>query len=64
MFVTLFVQNCARVIDGMALTMHDVQRRFTFGYTVADARMDFWFCDKSQMVVSNPVNWITVSPEF
>ena len=40
--------------------MMNPRRRFMFGYTICDDSMEFWFVDRTQMLVSDPVEWITV----
>lgn len=39
----------------------DPRRRFTLGFTIENTRMRFWFSDRSQILVSEPFNFITVS---
>lgn len=39
----------------------DPCRRFTLGFTIENTRMSFWFSDRSQILVSEPFNFITVS---
>lgn len=60
-FSEIIVQNRENIIAGMMLCMRGVDRRSTFGFTVSNTRMEFWYYDKSQIIVTNPVNWITVS---
>lgn len=38
-----------------------VNRRFMFGYTIEDANMRLWFASRSDIIVSEQFNFITVS---
>ena len=44
----------------MACAMQDVRRRFMFGFTIENTGMELWFCDRTQVVVSSAMDWITV----
>ena len=39
----------------------DVRRRFTFGYTMENTQMRLWFASRSDILVSEPFNFIVVS---
>lgn len=39
----------------------DPRRRFALAYTIEDAEMRLWFCNRSEMLVSTTFNFITVS---
>ena len=39
----------------------DPRRRFVLGFTSENSSMKLWFCDRSQVIVSEPFNFITVS---
>lgn len=55
-------QNYAKVTQSMNNCMRlDPLRRFTFGITIENASMRFWFCDRSVLVVSEKFDFITVS---
>ncbi|KAJ3556690.1 hypothetical protein NM688_g1890 [Phlebia brevispora] len=36
----------------------DPRRRFAFGFTAEDASIKLWYCDRSQIVVSSPFNFL------
>ena len=40
--------------------MSNPRRRFMFGYTLCDDLMELWFLDRTQMLLSDPIEWITV----
>ena len=49
------------MMQGMIRGMQDMRRRFMFGWTIENSRMEFWFCDRSQVLISSAMDWITVS---
>lgn len=54
-----------KVLMSMARCMRrDPRRRFVLGYTVEDAHMRLWFLDRTQIVVSTPFNFLTVSMQL
>ena len=59
--LTYNVQNRENMVAGMIRCMRVVPRRFSFGFTVSNARMECWYYDRSQILVSNAIDWITVS---
>lgn len=38
----------------------DPRRRFVYGYSVENTDMRLWFCDRTQLVVSELFNFATV----
>ncbi len=55
-------KNARKVTQSMFNCMYqDPRRRFTYGYTIEDTSMKLWFCDRSQLLVSTPYDFITVS---
>ena len=41
--------------------MDDPGRRFTFGFSAEDTRMSLWYCDRTQFIVSDSFDFVTVS---
>ena len=39
----------------------DARRRFVIGYTIEDSSMRLWFCNRSDILVTEPFDFITVS---
>ena len=39
----------------------DARRRFVIGFTIEDAIMTLWYCDRSQILLSNEFNFVQVS---
>lgn len=55
------LKNINKILASMLDCMRrDPSRRFTFGFTVEDASMKLWYCDRSQIVVSEPFDFIEV----
>ena len=48
-------------MQGMVRSMRDPRRRFMFGYTIENSHMELWFCDRTQVLVSSAIDWISVS---
>ncbi|KAJ3556688.1 hypothetical protein NM688_g1887 [Phlebia brevispora] len=46
-----FEQVCGNMLQVMR---DDATRRFTYGFTVENLRVRFWYCNRSEIVVSNP----------
>ncbi|KAF7790445.1 hypothetical protein EIP86_001400 [Pleurotus ostreatoroseus] len=58
------IDNSYKVVHSMSSCMNrDPRRRFTFGYTIENATMRLWYYDRSQIVVSEPFNFITQDRE-
>ncbi len=54
-------QNAEKVSWSMRNCMrHDARRRFIFGFTIENTNMRLWFCDRSQVVICKPFDFITV----
>lgn len=54
-------QNVKKICGSMAQIMRDdPTRRFTFGITLEKFDVRFWYCDRSQVVVSESFNMMTV----
>ncbi|KAJ3558270.1 hypothetical protein NM688_g1023 [Phlebia brevispora] len=52
--------NINKVTSSMAKCMAgDPRRRFVFSFTIENVKMRLWFCDRSQILVSEPFNFIT-----
>ncbi|KAJ3558271.1 hypothetical protein NM688_g1022 [Phlebia brevispora] len=52
--------NVHKVTESMAKCMHhDARRRFVHAFTVEDKNMRLWYGDRSQVLVSEPFNFIT-----
>ncbi|PSS18944.1 hypothetical protein PHLCEN_2v3160 [Hermanssonia centrifuga] len=49
------MRNCMR---------YDARRRFIFGFTIENTNMRLWFCDRSQVVICKPFNFITEHAYF
>ncbi|KAF7799144.1 hypothetical protein EIP86_010375 [Pleurotus ostreatoroseus] len=47
--ITFSMSRCLR---------HDPRRRFVIGFTIVNHDMRFWYCDRSQVSVSEPFNFI------
>ncbi|KAJ3552127.1 hypothetical protein NM688_g4317 [Phlebia brevispora] len=57
---TLSDHNVTKITRCMFQCLHrDARRRFVYGFTVDDSRMRLWFCDRSQIVVSDPFLFVT-----
>ena len=54
------VQTIQRLQRSLAHGMSNARRRFMFGFTIRNREMDLWFMDPTQLIVSDPVDWITV----
>ena len=39
---------------------NDPSRRHTYGFTIMNLDMRMWFCDRAEVVVSEPFNIVTV----
>ncbi|KAJ3541551.1 hypothetical protein NM688_g6067 [Phlebia brevispora] len=53
-------ENIKKVTKSIARCFHqDPRRRFIYAFTIENATMRFWFCDRTQIVVSEPFNFIT-----
>ena len=39
----------------------DARRRFVFGVTIEGDQMRLWYCDRSDVLASAPLNWFEVS---
>lgn len=54
-------QNNAKVTASMAKCLReDPRRRFVYGFTIENTSMRLWFCDRAQLLVSEPFNFILV----
>ncbi|KAJ3555477.1 hypothetical protein NM688_g2556 [Phlebia brevispora] len=52
-------ENINKMARSLELIMRDdPRRRFVYGFTVEDTDMKFWYCDRSQVVVSRPFNCV------
>ncbi|KAJ3554316.1 hypothetical protein NM688_g3173 [Phlebia brevispora] len=57
---TLSDHNVTKITRCMFQCLHrDARRRFVYGFTVDDSRMRLWFCDRSQIVVSDSFLFVT-----
>lgn len=55
------VKNKDRIGRDLAHLLRDPRRRFAFGYTVEDTNLELWFCDRTQVLLCDPVDWLTAS---
>ena len=39
--------------------MKNPRRRFIFGYTIVDDLMELWYLDRANVVISQPLSWIS-----
>lgn len=61
----LLLSNRGQTIWNMYQQLReDPRRRFALAYTIEDAEMRLWFCNRSEMLVSTPFNFITVSHDL
>ncbi|KAJ3555180.1 hypothetical protein NM688_g2718 [Phlebia brevispora] len=52
-------ENIKKVSQSMSNCIErDPRRRFVYAFTVEDATMRLWYCDRSQVVVSDPFNFV------
>ncbi|KAF7795938.1 hypothetical protein EIP86_007105 [Pleurotus ostreatoroseus] len=52
-------ENVAKITWSMANCMAaDPRRRFVYAFSIENTDMRIWFCDRSQMIVSQPYNFI------
>ncbi|KAI0089527.1 hypothetical protein BDY19DRAFT_993119 [Irpex rosettiformis] len=52
--------NNAKLLWSLHHAMREtVYRRFMFGYTIEDTKMRLWFCNRSNIIVSDTFNFIT-----
>lgn len=55
-------QTITKITELMHKCMgQDPRRRFTYGFTVVDTSMSLWYCDRSQILASEPFNFVSVS---
>lgn len=56
------IQNVRILMHCMALCIQrDARRRFTYGFAVEDNKMTLWYCDRRQIIASEPFDFIKVS---
>ncbi|KAJ3557295.1 hypothetical protein NM688_g1549 [Phlebia brevispora] len=52
-------KNLNKVTQSMLTCMQrDPRRRFVYAFTIEDTAMRLWFCDRSQVIVSSPFDFI------
>ncbi|KAJ3529563.1 hypothetical protein NM688_g7837 [Phlebia brevispora] len=51
--------NVSKITRSISRAFEDPRRRFVFGFTIEDTAMRLWFCDRTQLIVSTYVNFIT-----
>lgn len=49
------MENCMRM---------DPRRRFVYAFTIEDTAMKLWYCDRAQVLVSEPFNFVEVFASF
>ncbi|KAF7799146.1 hypothetical protein EIP86_010377 [Pleurotus ostreatoroseus] len=54
------VSNAKKITHSMKRCMrHDPRRRFVIGFTIINCDMRLWYCDRSQLLASQPFNFIS-----
>ena len=46
------------------LLREDPRRRFTLAYSIENTTTRIWFCNRSEMLVSEPFNFVTVCGRY
>ena len=55
------VQDMTQILwDMYQIMREDPRRRFVFGFTIENTQMRVWMANRSEVVVSEPFNFITV----
>ena len=61
MHAELGAQNTVKIIWNMdRVFLEDPRRRYTFGYTIENRTLRMWFASRSEIVVSNPIDFFKV----
>lgn len=61
----IYRQNMAKVLLAMQHIMSlDPCRRFVFGITIDNAEMRLWYCNRSWLAVTEPIDIIKVNKPF